>query len=402
MNRAADRSDKKALGLLKWGEFFKDFMLVLPVATLLYQSKGITVGDFFLIQGMFRVTSFLFEIPSGYISGAMSGRKVLLLGATIWFAALACLFRAHGFWQIAACEMAMGLSYALFSETQEAYAYDLLKRMGREKDFIKENGGIMAFSQAASVIGVLLGGYLYAFVGDFIIAIEAAAAFLAVICAWQLPELAEDERKTAPESSPLRRLAGVIKTSATHPEIKWLLIFPALSGSFAVVLMWILQPAMEAARVPVAMFGIFLGLNQSARAALSKCARIIAGAFGGKKILPGCVLALAAALGAVAAMPHAGDMAAVYALCAFAAIVPAAHSLCKTVTGNYIRERIRPAELGAVMSAGGMYSMFLSGGMLMLMKPLLDGFGIRTAMLAALSALAITLVPLGKILRMKS
>ena len=45
-------SNKMALRLLKWSEFFYTFLLILPVIVVLYQNKGITVGDFFLIQGL--------------------------------------------------------------------------------------------------------------------------------------------------------------------------------------------------------------------------------------------------------------------------------------------------------------------------------------------------------------
>jgi len=172
-------------------------MMLLPIVILLYQSKGITVGDFFMIQGIFRIAGFLFEIPSGYLSDTFSRKKILLLGGTVWFLAIAGLFWAYGFWQIAMCEMGLGLSSALFSGTKEAYAYDLLKRMNREKDFLKENGSITTFSQSALFIAVLLGGALYPIIGDWIVAIEAAVAFLGVLCLFGLPELQEVMRRVA-------------------------------------------------------------------------------------------------------------------------------------------------------------------------------------------------------------
>ena len=77
-------SDETALRLLKWSEFFLMFMLIIPVAVLLYQDKGITLGDFFLIQGLFRIAAFALEIPSrrfqpekGFVhrSAYLAGRK---------------------------------------------------------------------------------------------------------------------------------------------------------------------------------------------------------------------------------------------------------------------------------------------------------------------------------------
>ena len=51
----SDISVKRALNWLKLGWFFHHFMLIVPVIILVYTQKGITVGDFFLIQGMFRL-----------------------------------------------------------------------------------------------------------------------------------------------------------------------------------------------------------------------------------------------------------------------------------------------------------------------------------------------------------
>ena len=212
-------SDETALRLLKWSEFFLMFMLIIPVAVLLYQDKGITLGDFFLIQGLFRIAAFALEIPSGYVSDVFSRRKVLFIGALIWLAGNVGLYFAYGFWQIALCEMSFGFAAALFSGTKEAYAYDLLKRMKREKQFLQENGSIATYASTASFTATIAGGILYPVLGNGIIAVETVAALLAVICTFLLPELKEVRRKIAPESSPMQDVAKIVKMSVKHPEI---------------------------------------------------------------------------------------------------------------------------------------------------------------------------------------
>ena len=220
------------------------FMLIIPVAVLLYQDKGITLGDFFLIQGLFRIAAFALEIPSGYVSDVFSRRKVLFIGALIWLAGNVGLYFAYGFWQIALCEMSFGFAAALFSGTKEAYAYDLLKRMKREKQFLQENGSIATYASTASFTATIAGGILYPVLGNGIIAVETVAALLAVICTFLLPELKEVRRKIAPESSPMQDVAKIVKMSVKHPEINLFMLFPALFGAFTIVLLWILQPTM--------------------------------------------------------------------------------------------------------------------------------------------------------------
>lgn len=72
-------SVRRGLRLLRFGWFFNHFMLVIPVIVLVYTERGISVGDFFLIQGIFRLAAFLFEIPSGYLSDRFSRRRVMII-----------------------------------------------------------------------------------------------------------------------------------------------------------------------------------------------------------------------------------------------------------------------------------------------------------------------------------
>ncbi len=394
-------SNETALTLLKWSEFFIYFLVVVPIIVILYQTRGITVGDFFLIQGMFRIASFFFEIPSGYLSDTFSRKKVLLIGSVIYFLSYAGLFFAYGFWEIAACEMGLGLAMALFSGTKESYAYDLMKRMGREKNFLKEYGSMNTYGQTASFIAVLVGGSLYALIGDWVIAIEAMAALCAIVCCLMLPELHEVRRKIAPESSPLKDIAGIVKTTVRHPEIKWFMMFPAIFGSFTLVLFWMLQPTMEMVGVAAALFGIFVGINQFSRIVFSKYAHKIYEIFGTKKIMYGCVGVIIIGTAIMLAILNTQNMWMIYLMLAIVAIIPATQKMCGLVFNTFIHHRIESKERGTVLSINQMYNTFFTGGIMILMKPLLDGFGIEWTLLIALLMFGFILIPLKKILDMK-
>lgn len=393
-------SDETALRLLKWSEFFLMFMLIIPVAVLLYQDKGITLGDFFLIQGLFRIAAFALEIPSGYVSDVFSRRKVLFIGALIWLAGNVGLYFAYGFWQIALCEMSFGFAAALFSGTKEAYAYDLLKRMKREKQFLQENGSIATYASTASFTATIAGGILYPVLGNGIIAVETVAALLAVICTFLLPELKEVRRKIAPESSPMQDVAKIVKMSVKHPEINLFMLFPALFGAFTIVLLWILQPTMEDAGVAVALFGFLWGLI-SFREFFSQSLPI--------RLMSGwesenTLLSVAAVVTAVAAVYGAllvKNMAFVYLCCAVIAVVAAMQKMYALVFSSLIHHRTASSERGTVISVSSMYATMIQGGMLMLMKPLLDGWGIYWTMLVTLLLFATIWYPLQKILKIE-
>ena len=395
-------SDKTALTILKWSWAFINFMPIMPIIVLLYQNKGVSIGEFFMIEGIFRLVSFLFEIPSGYLADVFSRKKILLIGAIIELVSVIWLIWAHGFWGVLLCEAGMGLANALFSGTREAYTFDLLKRMKKENQYLKENGGVQTFAQTAAFIATLSGGFLYAMGVKVVLLVEAAAAGLAVLFFAKLPEIQEVRRKIAPESSPLRDLMGIVKMSVKHPELKWLMTFPAIYGGFTLIMFWILQPMMSAAMVPVALFGLFVGINHGSRALFSKIAHKAKEFFGVRKLLFLCLGLLASGfIAAILAVNSSGNMAFVYAISGFVAIIPATQTMAALIFKDYIHHKIKSDERGTILSINSMFSTGITGTMMILAKPMLDNFGITATMLVCLGALIVILFPLKKVLAIK-
>ncbi|GHS99855.1 MFS transporter [Bacteroidia bacterium] len=378
------------------------FLLIVPVIVLIYTGKGITVGDFFLIQGIYRIAGFLFEVPSGYMSDVFSRKKVMLLGAVVMCLSFLWIWFATGFWGILAGECGLGLAAALFSGTKEAYAFDLLKRMGREKQFLKENGSINTWAQAGSFIAAAIGAWLYTIIGDWIMGVEALVAALGVLCVLWLPELTEVRRKVAPEASPWRDVMGIVKMSVAHPEIKWFMLFPAIFGGFTIILIWMVQPAMAAAGIAVGLFGLFIGLNQFSRLVFSKSAHKILKFLGNTRLMwclaGGLILGIGAAF---AGLLGAGNMWLIYPMFAIFAVIPASQSMSGLVFNNYIHHRIKSTERGTVLSVSAMYKNFISGAMLMAVKPLMDGVGIYWTLAIVLIFVAILIWPILKISKIK-
>jgi len=312
------------------------------------------------------------------------------------------LFWANGFWGALLCEAGLGMAAALFSGTGEAYTFDLLKRMNKENQYLKESGSIRTFAQTSTFIATLVGGVIFAFSVDLLLAIEAAAAFLGLILIARLPELQEVRRKVAPETSPWRDLMRLVKMSVKHPEIKWLMTFPAIYGGFTLIMFWALQPMMTAAMVPIALFGLFVGINQGSRAVFSKISHKAKELFGVRKLLFFCVgLLMAGFVFMILAVNSAGNMAFVYAISAFVAIIPATQTMAALIFKDYIHNKIKSDERGTILSINSMFSTGITGTMMILAKPMLDNFGITITMLVCLGALIMILFPLKKVLAIK-
>ena len=290
----------------------------------------------------------------------------------------------------------------MFSGTKEAYAYDLLKRMGREKDFLKENGSLSSYCQAAGFVASVLGGWLYSYIGDGIIAVECGTALIALILIMMLPEIAEVKRKVAPETSPLKDVLGLVKMSVQHPEIKWFMLFPAMFGSFTLIVLWLFQPIMETVGTAVALFGVFMGINQLSRFVFAKYANWIFNRFGAVRLLKLICMLMFIVLLLVLMCVNLPLGWWTYVLLFIIVICPALQKMCSLIFSSFIHKRIKSSERGTVISVNSMFMTSLNALAMFMMKPLLDGWGISLSVCVVVMLFVVMLLPLKKVLEIKN
>lgn len=373
-------SVKRGLRLLRIGWFFHNFMPVVPVIVLVYTGRGITVGDFFLIQGIFRLMAFLFEIPSGYLSDRFSRRRVMIFGALCSIMGFTTIAAAYGFWAIVAGEALLGVGSALFSGTIEAYTYDLMKRNKSQKQFLKEFGGIMTWASIAEFIASILGGVMFVALGaSGLLWFQVLFAVMCVFAFLFLPELLEVKR-TVKNKTAIADAVGITYRTLQNSKLRNLILFPSAFGAFTIVLLWIMQPIMETAHVPVALFGVYFAVNQFSGIFFSKYAYKICEKLGEIRasVITIFAIIIAAIMGLIAI--HTSNMAVVYVACAIMATVPSINRLNRLQYNTLIHHSIRSVERGTVLSTRAMVGTLCGALMLIIAKFLLDGYGIATTL----------------------
>ncbi len=401
-NKKHKMSVSTALRFLRVSQFCRNFLPVLAVIVLVYTGKGITVGDFFLIQGIFRLASFLFEIPSGYLSDRFSRRKVLIFGALVNCIGFTVLTFAYGFWQIILGEALVGIAYALFSGTHEAYTYDLLKRNHTQKHFLKEMGSISTWGAAASFIATILGPEIYKLTngnGAFLLGISAIFTAFDFILCFALPELPEVIRKKQKNKSAFMDIIDITYKTMKNPKLRSLIVFPALFGAFTIVLFWMLQPIMELSNVPVYLFGLYIGFNQFSRIFSSKYAYKICNKFGEIKTSIFTILALTIGIALSFVALYAPNMAIVYIAIGIMAFVPSLQKLNDLQYNTLIHDDIDSQERGTVLSARMMVSMLFSAVLLAGTKYLYDNYGANITILTLLFLTVLLVISLKQTMR---
>lgn len=378
-----DKSVKRGLTLLKMGWFCHNFMLIIPVIVLVYTSKGITVGDFFLIQGIFRLAAFLFEIPSGYMSDCLSRRRVMIAGGVSTIAGYVSIALASGFWTLIMGEALLGIASALFSGTLEAYTYDLLKRNKTQKQFLKEFGNITTWAGVAEFVAMIIGGILYGYIGADILWIETVIMLFGTVAFLFLPELLEVKRVVKHKDA-ITDAVSITANTLKNPRLRNLILFPSLYGTFTIIMFWILQPIMDTVKIPVGLFGVYAGASQLFRIILSKYAYKICEKLGEIRtsmITIGAVV-IGITMGLIAT--HINNMPLIYIACMILAISPSFRILNNLQYNTLIHHSIKSNERGTVLSTRAMVATIVGAIGLIMAKFLLDGFGITTTLVFVL------------------
>ncbi len=172
---------------------------------------------------------------------------------------------------------------------------------------------------------------------------------------------------------------SISKSTVNHPATKWLILSPACYGALTFALLWGMQPMMVEKGVPVYLFGIIAGFNMFCRTGWAYLSGVMLDKIRLRKTAR--VLFYTLCLGALSSVVimSVHHMALVYVLLALIAIANASQMAVEIITSNFVHHRIQSNERSTVISVKSMISMFASGTLMILIKPLIDVFGIQVS-----------------------
>ncbi len=374
-------SIKKAPNFLIFAGALKNTIFAVPIIILYFQHKGVSTGDFFLIQGIFAFLAFFVEIPTGYIGDLFSRKLTLIIGFFLHLLGSLLWIYGYGFYWLLGGELLFAISLALYSGTFEAYLYDLLKKQNNQKKFHKKMGNLAVVSDTLLLVATLSGGVLYQVISpEAPIWGQLISSAIAIIILLMLPDVPESRRQVAQNKSKIQDIIDISKATIKHPSIKWLIIFPAIYGGLTLVLMWGLQTVMIARDIPVFMFSFVMGANA--------IMRILYGTISPKlldklhisgviKLLLGLIVL--GLLGAVLSqyVPYYS----VYLCLVLMMIGAGSIVLIRISSSTLINHRIASDERATVISVKSMAGRIFTGLAMLAFKPMLDDLGVSYAFL---------------------
>lgn len=250
--------------------------------------KGMSLVQLGILEGIFHITSFLMEVPTGIIADVYGRKTSRLIGRILFFISILILFVANDFYLFALSFIFTALSYNLESGAGDALIYDSLKELNKESEYMKINGKQEVSYQLASVTSLILGGFLATINYNYVFFLSLVFATFAIIHTFRFQE-PEYEKEKISTNNPIiimkEQLSGSIRAIKQNKKIGLFIIFTQIILAFGTTLFFYLQNYLKGTNHNEFFIGTFLAISSIFEAVASYNAHKVEKIFKEKGIL---------------------------------------------------------------------------------------------------------------------
>lgn len=179
--------------------FLSSFDISGAIWVLYMVYKGLSLWQVGIVEGVFHVASFLFEVPSGALADLLGKKKVILAGRFCAALSSLLLLGAGNIYDFIVAFVISALGYNLNSGSEEALLFDSMKKDGREQEYQKMSGRMEVVVEISQAAAVFLGGVLseYSFRYCYSAAITIALCSMLPAFFFREPSIEPEDRKKA-------------------------------------------------------------------------------------------------------------------------------------------------------------------------------------------------------------
>jgi MFS family permease len=269
---------------------FQFILFPIPIITLFWKDQiGMSLADIMVLQAIFGLAVVLFEFPSGYVADRVGYRWSLLVSTALLMAGWLLYTRAESFWAVAVAETTLGAASAFMSGADRALLWVSLDGASRTAQYTRWDGRIRAVSQSAEALSAAAGGWLYAMGPRWPFWLQVPAAALALSTAALLHEVPRP-RVAGVRSHTERAMHIIGFTLWHHRRLRAAMALSVALGLSTFVMIWLIQPYMQARGIPPAWFGPLWACAHVWLAGVSLASARVVGTLGVRPALLGCCL----------------------------------------------------------------------------------------------------------------
>ncbi|SJZ54886.1 Major Facilitator Superfamily protein [Pilibacter termitis] len=166
--------------------FFITMAYSLPhaVLTVLLLKKGISISQIMVIQAFYSIAIVFSEVPSGVIADLWSRKKLFITSKLLLVLMFSIILFSNSFYMMCLAWIIYGVAAALDSGTIDSQIILEIKaqRKGMIDKFISIDKNVTTF---ALIIGSVIGGFCYHFIGEKIYIIGIVFVLIGVFVCWK-------------------------------------------------------------------------------------------------------------------------------------------------------------------------------------------------------------------------
>lgn len=196
--------------------------------------RGLPLWQIGVLEGIFHLTSLLFEIPSGVLADLFGRKNVMISGRISSMIATVLMVFSHSFAGFGFGMVFSALAYNLNSGSEEAFLYDSTKMAGREKEYLKISSRWNVLGEGAIAFATFAGGVLAEISYFLCYGVDFAGALISL---FPLFIMKEPDIRTEKERVRLRKhCREIVSILKEKPEvIKILTYYPIINAFYITV-----------------------------------------------------------------------------------------------------------------------------------------------------------------------
>lgn len=229
-------------------------MLTMPIIVLFYQENGLSMQDVLTLKGIYSVAVVALEIPSGYIADVWGRKKSLILGSILGCLGFIVYSFSHDFSGFLIAELILGIGSSFISGSDSAMLYDSLLKMGKEKEYLKQESRVMSVGNFAEALAGIAGGSLALISLRTPFVFQSFIAFIAIPASILLIDPNQNAEKV---KVGFKHILSIVKFSLWDNAIlRWNIVLSSVIGCATLTLAWFIQPYLRDLDMEVSTIGV--------------------------------------------------------------------------------------------------------------------------------------------------
>ena len=238
------------LSMYNIAAFLRSQLFLLPVLLFFYQENGLSVQDFYLIQGLNVFFAFLFEIPAGYLGDIFPRKYILVTAYALFLGRLFLRIFFRGFEIILIGEFLYACSKACFDSVSSSFIYDILKKNNEETKMVKAYSNFNAAMYIGTGIAALLGAGLYEKLGSHVLLIAEFVIYsTAIILLCLLPNAHQPTIVVVGLKERLKKFYVAVRYILKSRKYCYLVLFSGFMVGVSHFFFWSFQPLMKSSGI---------------------------------------------------------------------------------------------------------------------------------------------------------